>query len=664
MWMPNGTLTEYINQDGITLTVSTRVQLVEGIATGLAYLHSRQVVHGDLHPGNILIDDKRNARLTDFGISQALSPEGTPLSYLRTKSIRPGAVLFAAPELLHPGLYPDLGSKTTLNSDVYSLGSILLLILSGKSPWLNSVEAENSLKERQNPPRPVYPAIPDGVWNFIKQCWSPGVPRDRPSAQNVLSFVSEKLERLLQPIHNVVLFGVLGCGKSSIINLLADQPIAQVSMDVDPCTKRPLWYQISIDERRFRLWDTMGFSLARGRDISPLLQAHAVLRNLTDGVNLILLCAPEDGISTSLGSLYRLINDFFYHGRAQIAIVVTQIDTPNTLEGWWVRNQDVITQRTGLPVQSIPHACVTTIQTGCVQSKQALRALLENHATTVPPVTLRLDISSTTPQALLASHCELNAPEATALLEQSGRPLRPFNVIICGDSGVGKSSLINLLAGEQVADVSTRARSCTLDYCSYKINTGMQQFLVWDTVSFRNASVDRRRVTENAVELIREVSRQGGVDLLVLCRKASWAPSSELDQYRLFKEFLCEGRVPVAVVVTHLEWYDPMEKWWDAEGKGLVKYLGGGVIGHACITTSFYEPDSSKRNRKLLESRLCVQAMLEDCISMISSSGKQSTKRTGEAGRAPKMTMTIKNLMDRCRLTQEDAAAVIKLYYG
>ncbi|KAF8548046.1 hypothetical protein OG21DRAFT_1399047, partial [Imleria badia] len=157
------------------------------------------------------------------------------------------------------------------------------------------------------------------------------------------------------------------------------------------------------------------------------------------------------------------------------------------------------------------------------------------------------------------------------------------NVIICGDSGVGKSSLINLLAGEQVADVSTRATSCTLNYSSYKINTGMQQFLVWDTVSFRGRDVGI--AIENAVRLIREVFRQGGVDLLVLCRKASWAPSSELQSYRLFEKFLYQGQVPVAVVVTHLEWYEPMEKWWDAEGEGLVKYLGRDVIGHACITT-------------------------------------------------------------------------------
>ncbi|KAF8549372.1 hypothetical protein OG21DRAFT_605171 [Imleria badia] len=395
-------------------------------------------------------------------------------------------------------------------------------------------ETEINLKKFKNPPPPVWPVIPDDVWDFIERCWSPRCLPNRPSAGEVLSFSTDKLEQLLQPnpasVINVVLFGALGCGKSSIINLLADsdEPIAQVSMDVHPCTKRPRWYEISISQRRFRLWDTMGSHFAREGDASPLLpseQALAVLRNLTDGANLILLCASKEEITALVGDLYWMIKDFFYRGRAPIALVVTQFDTPD--EGWWERNEDAITQRTGIPAKSIPRACITTIQTGCVQSKQALKELLENYATTVVPVTLRFDISSTTAQALLASHCELSAPEATALEEQFGRPLRPFNVIICGDSGVGKSSVINLLAGDQVADVSTGERSCTLNYRSYKINTGMQEFLVWDTVSFRNECVDRRRVAENAESQLVSFIGIGSIQVIqrIALRKAGPSPS-------------------------------------------------------------------------------------------------------------------------------------------
>ncbi|KAF8550581.1 hypothetical protein OG21DRAFT_1419462, partial [Imleria badia] len=109
-----------------------------------------------------------------------------------------------------------------------------------------------------------------------------------------------------------------------------------------------------------------------------------------------------------------------------------------------------------------------------------------------------------------------------------------------------------------VAYVSARLNNATLDFCSYKVNTGMQQFLVWDTEGFNNP-VGRRQVAENAVGLFREVSRLGGVDLLVFCQKGGRFSVSDLNTYRLLEKFLCGGKVPVpvAVVVTHLEMLNP-----------------------------------------------------------------------------------------------------------
>ena len=430
---------------------------------------------------------------------------------------------------------------------------------------------------------------------------------------------------------NVVLFGALGCGKSSIINLLADEPIAQVSTDVDPCTKRPRWYEVSIDEKRFRLWDTMGFHLARGGDTNPLLpyeQAHAVLRNLTGGINLILLCARKDGIFASLGGLYWLISDFFYSGRAPMAFVVTQCDTPDV--GWWERNQDIIAQRTGIPVHFIPHACITTIQTGCDQSKQTLKALLENYATTVPPITLRLDLSSYKTASLrLAIHCGLSKFEATTLVKQFNRPHRPFNVVFFGKAGSGKSSVINLLAGHPIAQVSSGVNVCTSEFHSYKIATqGMQQFQIWDTVGFDPVSSfdesSGSRAGVNAAQLIRYLSGEGGIDLIVFVKIRGPLTPSELHCYRLFEEVLCEGRVPVALVITHLESYNPMETWWRTNGDSFLRVLSGKVIGHACITSHMSGvAEDPWFSEKLEKSRLSIQDMLEDCVSLCNTPVKQ-----------------------------------------
>ena len=198
-----------------------------------------------------------------------------------------------------------------------------------------------------------------------------------------------------------------------------------MSTNSEPCTQRPQCYPISIGERRFRLWDTTGFRLPHKGDINPLSpyeQAHAVLRDLPDGVHLILLCARKDEISPemspSLGSLYWLINNFFYGSRAPVAFVVTHFDTPDTR--WWEHNQRFIAATTGIPIQSIPRVCSTTIQTGCDQSKESLRTLLVT--STLTPIPLRLDLSSQKAASLdIATHCGLSNRDAMALVVELGR---------------------------------------------------------------------------------------------------------------------------------------------------------------------------------------------------------------------------------------------------
>ena len=78
-----------------------------------------------------MIDRDHNPRLTDFGLSQTLNPQND-LTYLWTKSVFPGAAMWVAPELLYPDLFPDVVDEAkveaTLNSDIYSLGSIILFV--------------------------------------------------------------------------------------------------------------------------------------------------------------------------------------------------------------------------------------------------------------------------------------------------------------------------------------------------------------------------------------------------------------------------------------------------------------------------------------------------------------------------------------------------------
>ena len=436
---------------------------------------------------------------------------------------------------------------------------------------------------------------------------------------------------------------------------------------MEPCTKRPRCYQISIGERRFRLWDTTGFRLPRGGEISPLSpyeQAHAVLRNLPDGVHIILLCTRKDEMNRSLSGLYWLINHVFFGGRAPIALVVTHFDNPEPK--WSERDQRVIARKTDIPILSIPHECTTTVLAGCDQSRQTLRSLLEKCAVSATPTPLRLNLPASHD---IATHCVLGNSDATALVDKFSRPRNLPNVVFFGKAGAGKSSVINLIAERPVAQVTSDIESCTLDSSSYKIDTPTKQFVVWDTVGFngiRDGHDMPRQAIENAVRLIRDLFAESDVDLLVFVKECGKLTTSELNCYRLFEEFLCEGQVPVAVVVTHLEEHEVMGQWWEVNGEGLLELLSGNVIGHACITSlASHDPEDSTFSAKLSESRLAVQALFEGCFSSPLGEGISVQLRTREDGgidRVPEMN--VENLVNRCGLTRQLAKDVIKLYNG
>ncbi|KAF9778328.1 kinase-like domain-containing protein, partial [Thelephora terrestris] len=67
-WMPNGTLTDYVNKN----PDADRIGLLLDVAKGLAYLHANHNTHGDLKGDNVLVDQSNHARLTDFGFASVV----------------------------------------------------------------------------------------------------------------------------------------------------------------------------------------------------------------------------------------------------------------------------------------------------------------------------------------------------------------------------------------------------------------------------------------------------------------------------------------------------------------------------------------------------------------------------------------------------------------
>nr|XP_040252715.1 G-type lectin S-receptor-like serine/threonine-protein kinase At2g19130 [Aegilops tauschii subsp. strangulata] len=102
---------------------TTRYQIALGVARGLAYLHDRCrdcIIHCDIKPENILLDDSFIPKVADFGMAKLLGRE-----FSRVLTTMRGTAGYLAPEWIS-------GVAVTPKVDVYSYGMMLLEIISGK----------------------------------------------------------------------------------------------------------------------------------------------------------------------------------------------------------------------------------------------------------------------------------------------------------------------------------------------------------------------------------------------------------------------------------------------------------------------------------------------------------------------------------------------------
>ena len=164
------------------------VRLIAKVSRAMQYAHGEDVLHRDLKPGNILLDEHGEPLVSDFGLAKSLKSP-TDLTRTLTSFGTPG---FIAPEQAH-GAAKDL----TVAADIYSIGAVLFYLLAGRAPFIG----ENALaviKEAADKPAPKLRTLAPALDRDLEIICAKCLEREPEARYFSAADLAEDLERWLE----------------------------------------------------------------------------------------------------------------------------------------------------------------------------------------------------------------------------------------------------------------------------------------------------------------------------------------------------------------------------------------------------------------------------------------------------------------------------------
>jgi tetratricopeptide (TPR) repeat protein/tRNA A-37 threonylcarbamoyl transferase component Bud32 len=176
-FVPGEDLKRLIRKVG-QLSTGKTILIAKQVCEGLAEAHRLGVVHRDLKPQNIMVDEEGNARIMDFGIARSL----------KAKGLTGSGVMIGTPEYMSPEQAEI--KEVDRRSDIYSLGVILYEMLTGKVPFEGETPLSIAMKHKSQAPRDpkeINAHIPEELSRVILKCMEKDRDKRYQNAEDILS---------------------------------------------------------------------------------------------------------------------------------------------------------------------------------------------------------------------------------------------------------------------------------------------------------------------------------------------------------------------------------------------------------------------------------------------------------------------------------------------
>ncbi|TLS37320.1 Stk1 family PASTA domain-containing Ser/Thr kinase [Pseudalkalibacillus caeni] len=183
-YVPGTTLKDQIRNRG-ALPIEEALSIMSQITSAIEHAHENNIIHRDIKPHNILINEYGEAKVTDFGIAMAISSA----TITHTNSVL-GSVHYFSPEQAR-------GAIANAKSDIYSLGVVLYEMVTGVLPFSGDSPVSVALKHLQDDfpkPRTINPSIPQSVENIILKAMAKDPLHRYDSAEEMEEAVNNALD--------------------------------------------------------------------------------------------------------------------------------------------------------------------------------------------------------------------------------------------------------------------------------------------------------------------------------------------------------------------------------------------------------------------------------------------------------------------------------------